>query len=723
MKSSYRVRPILGGSSDDDSTTEESPGDDAAPANGALDTGAPDTGTPANGAPHESAPDGDFPATSSAENGMADSMADSTDAGDLAWPSSDMDDVSHIDAATGADPTTGTDPSPTQILDGSAGSLPEAVHRDRVVMQLVDAGTISPVHAREAVDLWERYGEKELLWRVLARHPRVDREAVYRVAAQTYAFPEETIDRDEIDVDFVKDVVESLTSEQQDRLLAYRLLPIGRDHDEARGFSRLVFATFDPMRPELYQLMQDAGIARFDLRYAPEKETAELLDELYPRRNEYLERIQADEDADAYDLGSSYQERRSQLVDEDQLEAEINRSTLINLFEAALVEGVRKGASDIHIFPNSQRQTEFHMRVDGVLQLWHTQDKVHPESMLAVAKDRCMNVDRFDRETAQDGYIQRTVDDKLIRYRVSVLPIAGSDREVRAESIVIRILDDRRVFTDLSEINLHPVALKRFEKAIAQPYGMVIMTGPTGSGKSTTLAAALHHVISPTHNVLTVEDPVEYVIQGARQIKLGPRLRLEDALRSILRHDPDVVMVGEMRDRSTAELAIKLANTGHLTFPTLHTNDAPSAVSRLFKMGVEPFLIGYAINLVVAQRLMRKLCPTCRVEDPDPDTVMMKQLGFTDEEIETTTIYRPTTHGNCRTCGGHGYSGRQAIVEALYFSREIRHLIVESGSSIDEDRIREQAIEEGMLTLLDAAREVVKRGETSLAEVLRVVAT
>ncbi|PEN11494.1 type II secretion system protein E [Longibacter salinarum] len=590
-------------------------------------------------------------------------------------------------------------------------------------MQLLKSGDISVLHAREAVDLWEKQKESEMLWRVLARHPRVDRDAVFRTAASTYAFPAEAIDPDAINTAFVKQTVESLTPDQQDRMLAFRLLPLRHQEDAQRGIKKLVFATHDPMKPEAFRLMQEAGVQHFELRYAPEAEVADLLDELFPRRNEYLERIEADESAQAFDFGASYEEQGSRLIDEDQLEAEINRSALINLFEATLVEGVRAGASDVHIFPNEQRQTEFHMRVDGVLKLWHTQDKVHPESMLAVVKDRCMNVDRFDRDAAQDGYIQRNVDNKLIRFRVSILPIATADREVKSESIVIRILDDSKVFTDLSAINLHPTALKRFEKAVSQPHGMVIMTGPTGSGKSTTLAAALHGVISPQRNVLTVEDPVEYIIRGARQIKLGPRLNLESALRSILRHDPDVVMVGEMRDRPTAELAIKLANTGHLTFSTLHTNDAPSAVSRLFKMGVEPFLIGYAINLVVAQRLLRKLCPTCREVESNPDRVLLRELGFTDEEIAGMTLYRAGHSPNCRTCGGQGYKGRQAIAEALYFSRAIRHLIVEAGSSIDEDAIRDTAIAEGMLTLQASAREVVKRGESSIDEMIRVVST
>lgn len=615
-------------------------------------------------------------------------------------------------------------PSISSTVDVESGPEPEdGIRQDRVVTRLLRNDEVVHAHVREALALWKDQNETGTLWRMLARHPEVNRELIYTEAAATYAFPTEEVDPDTLDTDFVRDTIEMFSRSQQDRLLAFRLLPLRREYDPRRGVEKYVFATFDPMRPDIYPLLQELELYHVELRYAPESIVAPLLDELYPRRNEYLERLQEDEDATSFDLGASYEQNRTRLVDEDQLEAEINRSALINLFEASLVEAVRMDASDIHIFPNANRETEFLMRVDGALRHWHTQDKVHPESMLAVVKDRCANVDRFDREVAQDGFIQRVVDDHLIRYRVSVLPMASTDRAVKSESIVIRVLDDKRVFTDLKQLNLQQVALDRFEKAIRQPHGMVIMTGPTGSGKSTTLAAALHHIISPERNVITVEDPVEYVIEGARQIKLGPRLKLENALRSILRHDPDVVMVGEMRDRPTAELAIKLANTGHLTFSTLHTNDAPSAVSRLTKMGVEPFLIAYAINLVVAQRLMRTLCPVCKEVDEKPDRVMLEELGFTSEEIDTHQFYQPGSNSECRHCGGMGYKGRQAIAEAMYFSRSIRHLIVESGSDLDEDAIRETAIGEGMLTLLSAARRVLLRGQTTVEEILRVVAT
>jgi type IV pilus assembly protein PilB len=182
-------------------------------------------------------------------------------------------------------------------------------------------------------------------------------------------------------------------------------------------------------------------------------------------------------------------------------------------------------------------------------------------------------------------------------------------------------------------------------------------------------------------------------------------------------------MVGEMRDRATAELAIKLANTGHLTFSTLHTNDAPSAVSRLYKMGIEPFLIAYAINLIVAQRLLRKLCQTCRKPDKDPDPLLLRELGFSEEDVSTTTFYKIGNKPTCRDCNGVGYKGRRAIAEALYFSRAIRHQIFNAGKNINEDAIRDTAVKEGMLTLLGSAREVVKTGETTIEEVVRVIAS
>ena len=593
---------------------------------------------------------------------------------------------------------------------------------DRITKRLVEKEVVSRSQVRTGLVDWKKSGETGSLWRVIAEQQNVRRELIFREVARTYAFAE--VEEDAVpDIKFAKRVIDELTEENREKFMLHQLIPLRFELDPAREVPRLIIAAQDPSHPHVMKLSQDLGVESVELRYASNKFLEDAAEQVYPKRNEYLERVREDRSTEAFDIGATYEDGAGQLVDEEALDAEINRSALINLFEAALVEAVRQGASDIHIFPNKHKQVEFHFRIDGELQLWETQSKVHPEAMIAVAKDRCGNIDRFEREAAQDGYIQRNVDHTLIRYRVSVLPIASSNRDIKSESIVIRVLDDRNVFNDLGQIGLLEGALNSFQKAIKKPNGMVIMTGPTGSGKSTTLVAALHQVVRPQINVLTVEDPVEYIIPDVRQIKLGTRLDLSYALRSILRHDPDVVMVGEMRDKPTAELAIKLANTGHLTFSTLHTNDAPSAVSRLYKMGIEPFLIAYAINLIVAQRLIRKLCPDCKQVDRDPDKILMGELGFTDAEIASGTTYKATYGSSCKTCRGIGYKGRRAIAEALYFTRKIRHIIVSAGEAVDEDLIRDTAVKEGMLTLLASAREVVKLGDTSVEEVVRVTAS
>jgi type IV pilus assembly protein PilB len=596
--------------------------------------------------------------------------------------------------------------------------------QDRVVHALLRKGTVTGDEVQHAQNAKRQQGLRDPLWRVLAAQKGVDREAVFAQAALTYAFRLAPVQERKPDADFIRTVMESFPDERRDQLLKLNVAPYAYAQEQATGLLKLVFITDDPMRQEMQRCMHALELERFELCYAPGEVVRAVLDEAFPRKNEYLERVQESSE-DAFDMGVSFESGERSLVDEDALEAEISRSALINLVEALLVESVRLGASDVHIWPNAQRKVEVHFRVDGKLRHWHTEERGHPEALLAVIKDNAMNVDRFERDAAQDGFIQRWIDDTLIRYRVSVLPIANANPDIRAESIVIRVLDDRKVITDLSKLGLLPFARQQFEKAIRQPNGMIILTGPTGSGKSTTLVAALSQVVTPDVNVLTIEDPVEYIIPGVRQIKLSHKLSLEGALRSVLRHDPDIVMVGEMRDKDTAELGVKLANTGHLTFSTLHTNDAPSAVSRLYKMGLEPFLIAYAINLVVAQRLIRTLCPGCKQAIPpeELDRLLLGELGFTEEDMDSITFFRGNPGSGCATCRGQGFKGRRAIAEALYFSPAIRKIIVESGGAIDEDALSAQAQKEGMLTLTASARELIKEGETSIEEMIRVTAT
>lgn len=590
--------------------------------------------------------------------------------------------------------------------------------RDRVVImmsfkQLVTAEKIEHVWRK-----WKEGGEidaPDTLWRVLAKDPEVDRDEVYACAAEVYSFSEAEIGQET--AVFIQKNHNSFSESVWKIFADHQIVPIDKKGE------KWSFGSYDPSHKKVVALLRGSGIKHFDLFFVREPQLDFLIKEAFPQysKNEYMAR--AEEGLDAFDLGTSYEQaNQNGLVDEEALEAEIGRSTLINLFEATLLEAVRRGISDVHIFPNKDRQIEIHFRIDGQLECWHVEKRVLPEAFLAVVKDNSVNVDRFERDAAQDGFIQRVIDDTLIRFRVSVLPIANASQDVRSESIVIRVLDDRKVITDLAKLGLNAIALERFHWAVTQPNGMVILTGPTGSGKTTTLFACLYHVVTPKVNVLTVEDPVEYIIPGVRQIKLGPKLNLEHAIRAILRHDPDVVMVGEMRDKPTADLAIKLANTGHLTFSTLHTNDAPSAVSRLYKMGVEPFLIAYAINLIVAQRLIRRLCPECKEPDTSTPLKVLQRIGFTEAEIERPR-FGPGNNKSCKKCKGVGYKGRRAITEALPFSNEIRSIIIDSRESINEAAILKQALSEGMLTLTDSAKELVLQGDTSVEEMIRVVAT
>jgi len=545
------------------------------------------------------------------------------------------------------------------------------------------------------------------LAQILVGELKFDHDTIFREVSVLYAFKELNIsvaELSDVRIEEIKRLLKSKGDDVRDQFLLHKVLPYS--YDKLRD--RLVLAAVDPTDRDLTKIAYSLNIKKFEVNYLKKTDYDKLIEIIAPAENEFLKAIEASSE----ELSVEIEETN---VDEEELDAEINKSALVNLVEASLIEGVRKGASDIHIIPKSGKSAEIHFRIDGKLQLWHAQENTQPEALMAVVKDRARGMDRFERESAQDGFIQRAIDNVIIRYRVSVLPMVGTELKNKFESIVIRILDDRKVIKDLSKLGLVGYSNKAFTKAISQPQGMIILTGPTGSGKSTTLVAALYQVIDPTKNILTVEDPVEYVIEGARQLKIGHRMNFEQAIRAILRHDPDIVMVGEMRDKETAETAIKLANTGHLTFSTLHTNDAPSAVARLYKMGVEPFLIAYAINIIVAQRLIRKLCDNCKKKAAQIDESVIKRAGIKLDEWEGVDIYEA---GGCEKCHQSGYKGRMAIHEALYFTKEIRELIVRAGEEVDENAVRMQSRKDGTLTLRDSALEKVRAGLTSMEEAL-----
>ncbi|MEX2435369.1 MAG: GspE/PulE family protein, partial [Balneolaceae bacterium] len=544
------------------------------------------------------------------------------------------------------------------------------------------------------------------LGQILYQDLNLDRHEVMSQIAAIYAFDEIFDGREELNqvqVQEIKSTIEDLPQDIIDELAHQKAIPVHKNN------TSLTIAAADPSDPKLSNTISKLNFKEFEINYCRYELIEHLLSQVYEQKNEFLDLLEE------IDYEQTQMAEKEDEVNEEEIEAEINQSMLNSLVEGMLVEGVRQDVSDIHVVPSGPKTTDIRFRIDGKLQLWYQQKNVKPEAISAVVKDKTRNVDRFERDSSQDGFIQRNVDNHNIRYRVSIMPMVGSQFERKFESIVIRILDDRKVITDLNILGLQKKAKEDFVKAIEQPSGIVIITGPTGSGKSTTLVAALYYVIDPSKNVLTVEEPVEYLINGARQLKISNNMTFDHAIRGILRHDPDIVLVGEMRDLKTAEIAIKMANTGHLTFSTLHTNDAPSAVSRLFKMGVEPFLIANAVNLVMAQRLIRRLCKCKEQFDPHPE--VMRGIGFTDEEIESGTFYKPV---GCDKCNGTGFKGRAAIHEALYFSKDIKRIILDAGGDIDEEVIKNQAVKNGMLTLRASGRERIKEGVTSVEEIIAI---
>lgn len=383
---------------------------------------------------------------------------------------------------------------------------------------------------------------------------------------------------------------------------------------------------------------------------------------------------------------------------------------IIRLVDLILSDSLKKGASDIHIEPY-ERDFRVRFRIDGILY-----NMMNPPLKLRDAVTSRIKImaklDISEKRLPQDGRIKirSTLDgkNKEIDFRVSTLPT------LFGEKIVLRILDRDVLPLDMSGLGFEETSLKRVESAILKPFGMVLVTGPTGSGKTTTLYAALNRLNAPETNIMTAEDPVEYNFRGINQVQIREQIGLTfaAALRSFLRQDPNIILVGEMRDLETAEIAIKAALTGHLVLSSLHTNDAPSAIVRMLNTGVEPFLIASSVHLICAQRLMRKICLECKTEIPPPMHSLIR-AGFSREEAGNIKSYRGK---GCGRCNGTGYKGRIGIYEVMEISEGIQKLILMRASSRE---IRHKAIEEGMLTLRQSGLAKIKSGLTTLDEVLK----
>lgn len=417
-------------------------------------------------------------------------------------------------------------------------------------------------------------------------------------------------------------------------------------------------------------------------------------------------------DGELSDLSTALEEQ----VDESESDslalrdAEPDDAPIVRFVNLLITQAIQDSASDIHIEPGEFEMT-VRYRIDGVLHVVQQAPKNIQNGVISRLKIMS-DIDIAERRRPQDGRMTVAANGRTMDLRVATLPT------VYGEKVVMRILDTSATKRDIEDLAMLERNLSVYRESYSKPYGMILVTGPTGSGKSTTLYTTLHAVAKPEINVITVEDPVEYRMAGINQVQVNPKagLTFASALRSILRSDPDVVLVGEIRDRETAQIAIEAALTGHLVLSTLHTNDAPSAITRLIEMGIEPFLVGSALDCVVAQRLARRLCERCK----QPYSLSSDEVvahGFDlSADTASVTVYRP---GGCSQCSGTGYRGRIALHEVLAIDEQLERLAVERASSAE---IQRHALTRGMLTLRQDGWQKVLAGVTSIEEIVRVVA-
>ncbi|HWY90456.1 MAG TPA: GspE/PulE family protein [Solirubrobacteraceae bacterium] len=379
---------------------------------------------------------------------------------------------------------------------------------------------------------------------------------------------------------------------------------------------------------------------------------------------------------------------------------------VVKLVNQIVAQAVERGASDVHLAPDG-RELRVRFRIDGVLQDVTTVPRRMAAGVISRVKIMA-ELDIAERRLPQDGRVGLAVDGRHVDLRVVTLP------SVHGEALVLRVLDKDSVVVELDKLGMAEPERERFERAFNETHGAVLVTGPTGSGKSTTLYAALQRLNTAEKNIITVEDPVEYEIAGLTQVQVSPKVGLTFAtgLRSMVRADPDVIMVGEIRDRETAQIAVESALTGHLVLSTLHTNDAPSAITRLVEMGIEPFLVASALDCVVAQRLARRLCSHCKRRTIVPAQIL-RDSGY--KALVDLEAYEPV---GCRRCGGSGYRGRVGLYEVMDVSPEIQKLALERRPA---EEMRDVAVRQGMRRLRDDGLEKVRQGRTSMAEIARVL--
>jgi type II secretion system protein E len=544
---------------------------------------------------------------------------------------------------------------------------------------LADSGLLSAEQLQQALRECERTGER--LHAVVGRLGLASEEQVLRYLGQR------------LGLEYVRDVQRLLNPAvllkvPSEFALRHQVLPLQQEN------GCLVVATADPLNISALDDLHLLADCEIRPVLAPAAEIAEAI------QQSYMERMFRDMDEVEVD------ELATDGLDVSDLQKMASETLVIKLVNLMLHQAIQDRASDVHIEP-FENQTRIRYRIDGVLHEASTPPKrLHPAIVSRVKIMADMNI--AERRLPQDGRIRLRFCGRQIDMRVSTVPT------LFGEGVVIRLLDKSVGLMELEDLGMTPATLDKFSAIIRKPHGIILATGPTGSGKTTTLYAALSRITSAERKVITIEDPVEYQLPGANQINVRPAIGLTFAsgLRHIVRQDPDIIMVGEIRDRETADIAIHAALTGHLVFSTLHTNDSAGALTRLLDMGIEPYLVASSVIAVLAQRLVRLICPECK-QATTLDAAALAELGAAPQERETFATCRGV---GCDRCRMTGYRGRTAVVELLTIDEQVRSQVLAKASA---SQIKQQAVAAGMTTLLADAREKVRVGRTTVEEVLR----
>ena len=565
-----------------------------------------------------------------------------------------------------------------------------AATSDKLGEILLREGLITPDQLKKA--LLEQKNTGMRLGYTLVKLGFVEETEISKMLARQYRMPAVDLSRFEVDPKIIKLI-------PPDVAVKHTVLPLKR---EGRT---LTVAIADPNNVTAIEDIK--FITRCDVFpvIAGEYTLRNAIEKYYQQSDAQLQTLLKDIEAADDDL-----EVVEEQTDEDVKAQDLaDDAPVVKLINGLLTDAVKRGASDIHIEP-FEHEMRVRYRVDGVL---HEVMKP-PLKMRAALTSRIKIMAQLniaERRVPQDGRIKLKFGAKVIDYRVSTLPV------LFGEKIVLRILDKGNLTLDLTKFGFEPKAEQELMRAILNPYGMVLVTGPTGSGKTTTLYSALSRINQIDVNIMTAEDPVEYNLMGINQVLVRTEVGMTfaAALKAFLRQDPNIIMVGEIRDLETGSIAIKAALTGHLVLSTLHTNDAPSTVTRMIDMGIEPFNVASAVNLIVAQRLVRRVCAECKQEHKYTDEEM-HAFGIPLAEAAKLVFYKGA---GCDTCSGSGYKGRQGLYEVMAMTSAVRRMVLKGGST---EEVREQAVKDGMLTLRMDGMLKVKRGITTLEEVVKETA-